>query len=72
VAAFDALKNALTSTPILQMLDFTKTFIIDYDASGSDFGAVLHQGAGSMAFFSHAIAPHHASLRHTNVSSSGW
>jgi hypothetical protein len=30
------------------------------DASGSNFDVVLHQGAGPLAFFSRAIAPHHA------------
>jgi hypothetical protein len=58
MAAFDA----LTSTPILQLPDFNKPFIIDCDASGLRFGVVLHQGVGPMAFFSHAIAPHHAKL----------
>jgi hypothetical protein len=61
-AAFDALKNALTSAPVLQLPDFDKPFIIDCNASGSGFGAVLHQGAGPLAFFSRAIAPHHAKL----------
>jgi hypothetical protein len=59
---FDALKQALTSTSVLQLPDFTKPFIVDCDASGSSFGTVLHQGAGPMAFFSRAIAPHHARL----------
>jgi hypothetical protein len=60
--AFDALKNVLTSAPVLQLPDFDKLFVVDCDASGSGFGAVLHQGAGPLAFFSRAIAPHHAKL----------
>jgi hypothetical protein len=60
VAMFDALKNALTSTPVLQVLDFTKTFIVNCDASGSGFGTVLHQGVNPMAFLSRAIAPRQA------------
>jgi hypothetical protein len=61
-AAFDALKNALTSASVLQLPDFDKSFVIDCDASGSGFGAVLHQGVGPLTFFSRAIAPHHAKL----------
>jgi hypothetical protein len=44
------------------MPDFDRRFIIDCDASGSDFGAVLHQGDGAIAFFSGAIAPQHQKL----------
>jgi hypothetical protein len=47
---------------VLQLPDFDKPFIIDCDVSGSGFGAVLHQGAGPLAFFSRTIAPHHAKL----------
>ncbi|WVZ76710.1 hypothetical protein U9M48_024662 [Paspalum notatum var. saurae] len=51
-AAFQALKGALTTSPILQMPDFDRPFTVNCDASGVGFGAVLHQGAGPLAFFS--------------------
>jgi hypothetical protein len=41
---------------------FRQVVVIDCDASGSGFGAVLHQGVGPLTFFSRAIAPHHAKL----------
>jgi hypothetical protein len=56
------LKAALTSTPVLQLLDFAQSFVFDCDTSGSSIGAVLHQGQGPIAFFSRAMAPHHAKL----------
>ena len=61
-AAFDALKAALTSAPVLQLPDFSSEFVVDCDAFGSGFGAVLHQGQGPIAFFSRTVAPQHAKL----------
>jgi hypothetical protein len=62
-AAFAALKRALTTTgPTLQLPDFSALFIVNYDASGSGFGAVLHQDGGPIAFYSRSVAPQHAKL----------
>ena len=61
-AAFGALKSVLVTAPLLQLPDFTKRFVVDCDASGAGFGAVLHQGDGAIAFFSRPVAPHHAKL----------
>jgi hypothetical protein len=50
--AFQQLKQALTSAPLLQLPDFEKNFIVKCDTSGSRFGVVLHQGNVPIAFFS--------------------
>lgn len=60
--AFLDLKHALMTAPLLQLPDFSCCFFVDCDASGAGFGAVLHQGDGAIAFFSRAVAPHHAKL----------
>ena len=60
--AFQALKQALSTGPVLQMPDFDKQFVVDCDASGAGFGTVLHQDAGPLAFFSRPFAARHLKL----------
>jgi hypothetical protein len=56
-AAFDALKLALTTAPVLQLPYFDMLFMVDCDVSGTGFGAVLHQGGRPMAFFNRVMSP---------------
>jgi hypothetical protein len=51
-STFQTLKKALSSAPVLKLPDFEQSFIVDCDASGSGFGAVLHQYQGPIALFS--------------------
>jgi hypothetical protein len=57
--AFQLLKQALMMTPLLQLPNFGKHFIIDCHTSGTGFGTVLHQGDGVIAYFSKPVALHH-------------
>jgi hypothetical protein len=61
-AAFTALKQVLTTAPVLQLSNFDKPFIVNCDASGTGFGAALHQEAGPIAFYSRPVAPQHSKL----------
>jgi hypothetical protein len=55
--AFQALQHVLTMAPILQLPDFDCDFVVECDSSGTGLGAVLHQGGGLVAIFSHQLAP---------------
>jgi hypothetical protein len=50
------------TAPVLQLLNFNIQFVIECDASGSGFGAVLLQGDIPIVFFSRPVASHHAKL----------
>ena len=56
-AAFDSLKQALISAPVLQMPDFSRAFTIEIDASDVGIGAVLTQQGHPIAYLSKALGP---------------
>ena len=58
--AFQRLKSMLTSAPLMRNPDFTRTFILQTDASGVGIGAVLSQGEENdhpIAYFSRKLLP---------------
>ncbi|XP_026439743.1 uncharacterized protein LOC113338565 [Papaver somniferum] len=56
-SAFEQLKQAMSTTPILVLPDFTKPFVVESDASDSCIGAVLLQDGKPIAYFSKPLGP---------------
>ncbi|XP_013594359.1 PREDICTED: uncharacterized protein LOC106302390 [Brassica oleracea var. oleracea] len=56
------LKEALTSAPVLALPGFTKTFIVETDASNTGIGAVLIQDNHPICYISRALGKRHEGL----------
>ena len=57
--AFDTLKQAMTTTPVLALPNFHETFEVETDAFDVGIGAVLMQKGQPIAFLSKALGPTH-------------
>lgn len=55
--SLETLKKALSSAPVLTLPDFSKSFVIETDASNNGIGAVLMQDNHPIAFLSKALGP---------------
>ena len=70
--AFQALKQACMSTPILAFTDYTKDFLLETDASKEGLGAVLSQKQADgqyhpVTYGSQALTAHEKNYHSTNL-----
>ena len=61
-SAFEQLKAAMASAPVLALPNFSLPFTIETDASGVGTGAVLVQQGHPIAYLSRTLAPKHLQL----------
>ena len=60
--AFQTLKSAMVSPPVLALPNFSKKFIVETDASVGGIGVVLMQGGHPLAYISKALSIKHQAL----------
>ena len=60
--AFNQLKQAMVTAPVLAIPDFSQPFIVETDASDIGIGTVLIQRDQPVAFLSKALGPQHQKL----------
>ena len=70
--AFEALKQACMTAPILAFTDYTKPFLLETDASKDGLGAVLSQKQAdghyhSITYGSRALTPHEKNYHSTKL-----
>jgi hypothetical protein len=60
--AFQALKQAMSSTPVLCLPDFSKQFVVETDACDTGIGVVLMQDQHPIAYLSKPLGAAHLAL----------
>ena len=60
--AFEDLKKAMTTVPVLSMPNFELPFVIETDVCGVGIGAVLMQQGRPITFLSKALSPQNLGL----------
>jgi hypothetical protein len=60
--AFETLKKAMINPSVLALLDMSKPFIIETDASGLGIGAVLMQEGDPITFINKVLGPRQQGL----------
>ncbi|XP_072986675.1 uncharacterized protein [Typha latifolia] len=53
--AFEEIKKKMTIAPVMRLLDFSKAFEVECDASGIEIGGVLSQECHPIAYFSEKL-----------------